>query len=153
MGELVSTKYTGSKDEIRALDTYIKLMRATHSVTSRVHNYLVEEKLTISQFGVLEAIFHLGPMVQRDLAAKLLMTCGNITTIVDNLEKRELVRRTRNSDDRRYITVQLTRTGEEVIRRLFPEHADRIRTELQILSAEEQELLGDLCRILGRQER
>ena len=153
MGELVSTKYTGSKDEIRALDTYIKLMRATNSVTSRVHNYLVEEKLTISQFGVLEAIFHLGPMVQRDLAAKLLMTCGNITTIVDNLEKRELVRRTRNSDDRRYITVQLTRTGEEVIRRLFPEHADRIRTELQILSAEEQELLGDLCRILGRQER
>ncbi len=60
----MGTKYKGTDLEILALDTYIKLMRATNSITSRVHRFIVKEKLTPSQFGVLEALFHLGAMVQ-----------------------------------------------------------------------------------------
>ena len=51
--------------------------------------------LTISQFGVLEALYHKGPLCQRDIAAKILKSTGNITMVIDNLEKRELVRRER----------------------------------------------------------
>ncbi len=148
----MGTKHRGSEEEIRALDTYIKLMRAVDSVTSRIHTHLAEEKLTISQFGVLEAIYHLGPMVQRDIAAKLLKTGGNITMVVDNIEKRGLVVRKRDSDDRRFINVHLTESGRDLIRRIFPRHADRIRTEMQILTADEQDILGDFCRRLGKKE-
>ncbi len=148
----MSTSYQGSEEEIRALDTYIKLMRATGSVTYRAHTHLVDVKLTPSQFGVLEALFHLGPLVQRDLANKLLVTGGNITMVVDNLEKRGLVLRKRDSDDRRFINVHLTEMGNELIGRLFPVHADIIKRELQVLTADEQDLLGDLCKKLGLNE-
>ncbi|MFC1627554.1 MarR family winged helix-turn-helix transcriptional regulator [Gemmatimonadota bacterium] len=148
----MSTRYQGSEEEIRALDTYIKLMRATGSVTYRAHTHLVEEKLTPSQFGVLEALFHLGPLVQRDLAEKLLVTGGNITMVVDNLEKRGLVLRKRDSDDRRFIYVYLTARGNELIGRIFPMHADVIRRELMALTADEQNLLGKLCKKLGRKD-
>mgnify|MGYP000381933987 CR=1 FL=1 len=40
-----------------------------------------------STFGILEALFHLGPLSQKSLGQKVLSTKGNITTIVDNLEK------------------------------------------------------------------
>ena len=148
----MSTRYQGSEEEIRALDTYIKLMRATGSVTCRAHTHLMEEKLTISQFGVLEALFHLGPLVQRDLANKLLVTAGNITMVVGNLKKRGLVLRKRDNDDRRFITVYLTARGNDLIGRIFPIHVDAIRREFSALTADEQDVLGNLCKKLGIKE-
>lgn len=53
--------YRGSKDEIRALSLYVKLVRASESVSARIHAHLSEAGLTVSQFGVLEALLHLGP--------------------------------------------------------------------------------------------
>ena len=58
----MSTHCRGSKKEIRALDAYIKLMRAAESVTDRTSRHLAAAGLTISQFGVLEALLHLGPL-------------------------------------------------------------------------------------------
>ncbi len=148
----MSIRYQGSEEQIRALNSYIKLMRAANSVTRKAHTHLAEEKLTTSQFGVLEALFHIGPMVQRDLAKKLLVTGGNITMVVDNLEKRGLVLRKRDSDDRRFISVYLTPRGKELIDRIFPIHADAIKSELTVLTADEQDLLGRLCKKLGTGE-
>ena len=145
----MSNNHQCSEEQLGALNAYIKLMRATNSVTRRAHTHLAAEKLTISQFGILEALFHLGPLVQRDLARKLLVTGGNITMVVDNLEKRGLVLRKRNSDDRRLITVHLTASGKDLIGRIFPVHAEVIRKELMSLTAEEQDLLGKLCKKLG----
>src|SRR6266581_6980244 len=96
------------KSTYRALNTYTKLMRAAESVTSRVHRVLATPKLTISQFGVLEALYHKGPLCQRDIASKILKSSGNITLVIDNLEKQNLVKRERTSADRRYLTVRLT---------------------------------------------
>ena len=88
----MATHYKGPPRQVSALDSYIKLMRASHSVTALIHRHLSEWKLTISQFGVLDALYHLGPLFQRDLAKKHLMSDANITMVVDNLEKRSLVR-------------------------------------------------------------
>ena len=134
---------------VTALDTFIKLLRATSSVTSRVHGHLAGEKLTESQFGVLEAISHLGPLCQRELSAKILKTGGNITMVVDNLEKRGLVRRQRDAADRRVVHVHLTPEGKDVIRRVFPRQAESIEQEMGLLSDEEQVQLGALCKKLG----
>lgn len=147
----MGSHYTGTDSERLALDSYIKLMRAAESVTSRVAQRLDRHGLTTSQFGVLEALLHLGPLCQRDLAAKILKSTGNLTLIIDNLEKRGLVRRERGSD-RRYLTVHLTAAGHTLIADLFPRHAVAIGDELATLSAEEQRELGRLCRKLGRRE-
>jgi MarR family transcriptional regulator, 2-MHQ and catechol-resistance regulon repressor len=132
-----------------ALNSYTKLMRAAESVTSRVHRPLVLHDLTISQFGVLEALYHKGPLCQRDIAAKILKSTGNITMVIDNLEKRGLVQRVRDSNDRRFLTVHLTTQGSGLIAEVFDTIQRAICGEMTTLVAEELELLGSLCKKLG----
>ena len=108
--------------------------------------------LTISQFGVLEALYHKGPLCQRDLAEKILKSTGNITMVIDNLEKRKLVRRERDIEDRRYLTVHLTEPGAELIATVFARVEAAIVLEMAALSHEEQEQLGKLCKKLGIKE-
>lgn len=148
----MGTRYLGTKDEVRALDTYIKLARAAESVSSRIHRHLADTDLTVSQFGVLEALLHLGPLYQRELAEKLLRSGGNMTLVIDNLEKRELVKREREADDRRCIKVCLTEKGKQLINQVFPSHVAAVVNEMSILTPEQQEELGRLCRRLGKQE-
>ncbi|NKB71440.1 MAG: MarR family transcriptional regulator [Candidatus Latescibacteria bacterium] len=146
------TKYTGSKREARALDTYIKLMRATETVTARLSALIADQTgLTTSQFGVLEGLLHLGPMCQKEIAAKQLKSGGNITLVIDNLEKRGLVRRQRSQQDRRLVIVHLTGEGEQLIRTYFPHHARAVAHELGVLTAPEQEQLAALTKKLGLQ--
>ena len=133
----------------RALNTYTKLMRAAESVTTRVHRVLAAPKLTISQFGVLEALYHKGPLCQRDIATKILKSTGNITLVIDNLEKTGLVRRERDCEDRRYVTIHLTEAGLKLITTVFTDVEASIVTEMGSLSESEQEALGDLCKKLG----
>jgi len=124
-------------------------MRAAESVTSRTSRPMTAADLTISQFGVLEALLHKGPLCQRDIAAKILKSSGNMTMVIDNLEKRGLVRRERDSEDRRYLTVHLTAAGSALIAKVFVDVAAAIVTEMGSLTAIEQEQLGRLCKKLG----
>lgn len=149
----MGTAHKGSEKEVRALDAYIKLMRAAETVTARLNRNLTAVNLTISQFGVLEALYHKGPLCQRDIAKKILKSTGNITMVIDNLEKRGLVRRERAADDRRYITIYLTENGTQLIAELFPRHAVTIADEMGALTAGEQTELGRLCRKLGLKEK
>ncbi len=143
------THYQGTEAQERALDTYIKLMRASDTLTARIKRLLAKENLTLSQLGVLEALLHLGPLCQTDIGAKLLKSSGNVTTVVDNLEKRALVRRQRDPEDRRYVTVHLTPSGRALIAEYFPRHVGQIATIMGALDPEEQAILGRLCRKLG----
>ena len=142
-------EFQGNKKEVRALGTYVKLMRAAESITSRVHKHLSSVGLTVSQFGVLEAIFHLGPLSQKDLGRKILRSSGNITMVIDNLEKRGLVRRKRDASDRRMFIVHLTIEGQRLIGKIFPSHSALITNELSVLNATDQKILGDLCKKVG----
>jgi MarR family 2-MHQ and catechol resistance regulon transcriptional repressor len=145
---------TNLTDEERlALRTFVKLVRAAETITVRVHRHLADANLTPSQFGVLEALLHLGPLCQKDLGAKILKSSGNLTLVLDNLEKRGLVLRERGVKDRRFITVSLTADGDKLIRAIFPRHVRAITEEMRVLTNAEQDELGRLCRIVGRQER
>jgi len=144
------THYQGPEDERRALDTYIKLARAAESVARRALECVHAAELTEGQFGVLEALHHLGPMMLSDLARKHLRSPNNLTVVVDNLEKLGLVRRERDCRDRRIIQVHLTPAGEEKITALFPQHAQAVAHEFAVLTEKEQALLGDLLRRVGK---
>ena len=149
----MGTKYKGSEKECRALNCYIKLVRATEVVNARTSQTFSAVGLTVSQIGVLEALFHGGPLCQRDIAKKILKSTGNITMVIDNLEKRQLVQRERDAEDRRFITIHLTDAGRELISSIFPQQVAAILAQMEVLTDEEQEELGRLCRKLGlRQE-
>ena len=147
------TKYKGTKKEELALETFVKFMRSANTVSAEVQNHLTKQKLTMSQFGVLEALYHLGPMYQRDLAEKILKTTGNIPTVIDNLEKRGLVERQREMKDRRYFKVVLTSSGRRLTKKIFPDHAEQITKCMSRLTMPEQRELGKLCKKLGVVEK
>lgn len=147
------THYKGTRDAVRALGAFVKLVRAAESVTARVHRHLIDAGLTVSQFGALEALFHVGPLSQAEIAKKVLKSTGNITMVIDNLERRGLVKRERQKDDRRYYIVQLTDEGRKLIKSIFPHHAAKIMEEMRVLNSAEQATLGNLCRKLGLRQQ
>lgn len=144
------THYQGSEAEVASLNAYIKLMRAGATVLNRVSPKLQRSGLTVSQFGVLEAIHHLGPMCQKELGEKLLQSGGNITMVVNNLERQGLVVRLRDEVDKRYILVHLTWRGSELIQQVFPEHLNEVQEIFDPLNLDELKQLSSLLRKLGK---
>ena len=145
----MSTHYEGTAAEIAALDAYIKLARAAESVSLRINDHLRDYNLTISQFGVLEALFHLGPMQVGELGSKILKSSGNMTLVIDNLEKNGLVTRARREDDRRRIDVHLTDKGQALVSGVLPRHVDGVVAAFAALEPEQLATLATLCRQLG----
>lgn len=128
----------------------MKLLRAGKAVVARIEPRLAENGLTPTQLGVLEAVLHRGPLSQRELGRKVLTSAGNMTDVVDKLERRGLVRRTRKPGDRRAVTIELTETGRQIITTLFPHHAEDIAAAMKGLTLAELGQLDALLRKLGQ---
>src|SRR4026208_2355867 len=105
------THYRGTTREVRALNAFIKLNRALDSVTAALNQGLIDEGVTPAQLGVLEALLHLGPLSAGELGRALLRSNPNVSLLLDNLERDQLVRRERSDPDRRVVTVSLTAQG------------------------------------------
>lgn len=109
-----------------------------------------EHGLTTPQFGILEALHHLGSLSLGDLADKLLVTGGNITYVMDRLEERGLVERDRSTEDRRVVMARLTPAGRELVAEVFPEHAACVRELMEGLEGDETAELRRLLKKLGK---
>jgi MarR family 2-MHQ and catechol resistance regulon transcriptional repressor len=121
-------------------------MSFSRVVASKVAEY----GLTPPQFGILEALYHLGPLTLGELADKLLVTGGNVTYVMDRLEEQGLVTRERSASDRRVVRAHLTQAGRDVIRDVFPGHAEFIRELVSTLPAQQQGELRELLKRLGK---
>ena len=142
--------FHGTTRQERALSAYVKLLRASETVQSEATRTLAGEGLSASQFAVLEALYHVGPLCLSDLAHKILKTSGNLTMVVGNLEKRGLVTRQQSAEDRRFVSVAITEKGRKLMARIFPVHLERIVGLMNRLSPAQQDELGRLCRKLGK---
>jgi MarR family 2-MHQ and catechol resistance regulon transcriptional repressor len=134
----------------QALRAYVKLLRASRAILARIEPGLAARGLTPTQLGVLEALWHKGPLTQGELGRKVLTSAGNMTDIVDKLSTRGLVRRVRDLADRRQVRVELTGCGSDLIATVFPCHAADIARAMAGLSSCELELLGTLLSRLGK---
>jgi MarR family transcriptional regulator, 2-MHQ and catechol-resistance regulon repressor len=146
----MGTHYRGRPAEVRALDLLIKLSRCASALSDRLEAPLREQGFTASQFGLLEALLHLGPLEPCELGPKLLTSRPNVVLLVDQLESRGLVRRLPVAHDRRRVLVELTPKGRRAIEHTFANHLSRVVEEASRLSASEQEELARLCRKLGK---
>lgn len=148
----MGTHYPGTESEKKTLNAFIKLMRATESMNNRLNRHLAEADLTLSQFGTLEVLHHLGPLNQRTIGEKLLKSGGNITMVIDNLERCGHVKRERDPSDRRAVLIHLTPKGKEFIEDFFPKHLEKIKEEFSVLTEQEKETLAEICKKLGLKE-
>jgi MarR family 2-MHQ and catechol resistance regulon transcriptional repressor len=142
--------YKGTKTERRALNAYINLTRAANTIESQMAAQLEVKGLSISQFGTLEALYHLGPLCQHEIAAKLLKSGGNITMVISNLEKQGWIKREHVPNDRRLLRIHLTPAGRRQAATILPPHVAAITKIMRNLTNKEQESLRNLCRKLGR---
>ena len=130
-----------------AVSAYVKLIRTAEQLHAEVSRGLSAEGLTASQFSTLKVLRMKGPLPQKSIASYLLRTGGNITVVVDNLEREKLVVRERDTQDRRQVYVRLTEEGAALFDRLYPAHLERIRQAMQGIVAEE---LSDFTQQLNR---
>jgi MarR family transcriptional regulator, 2-MHQ and catechol-resistance regulon repressor len=145
---LKSTQKYGKQADL-ALSVWVKLARAYMTVGKLTAAHIRIFGLTEPQFGVLECLGHLGPLTLSELSKKRLVSGGNMTCVVDNLEKEGLVERVHSTTDRRTIVVRLTPSGEALFLKTFPDHADFVTGTLSVLSEREQESLALLLKKLG----
>jgi len=146
----MQTKSPTTDHQRAVLKAYTQMMRATDAVTTCMHRHLADHGLTVSQFGVLEALYHRGPLCQRDIGRKILKTSGNMTTVIDNLEKRGLVVRVKDLADRRRMSVELTPAGFDLIDTVFPIHAEIAEQAFAVMAPGELLTLGNLLKKVGK---
>jgi len=143
-----TTKQYGKKVDL-ALSLWVKLTRAHdtfgHLTAANIRSF----GLTSAQFGVIECLGHLGTMLIGDLTKKHLVSGGNMTVVVNNLEKEGLVERSVNAKDHRAFYVKLTPKGKHLFEKIFLKHAQHIVKLASVLSESEQAELGLLLKKLG----
>ncbi|GJQ64537.1 MAG: MarR family transcriptional regulator [Melioribacteraceae bacterium] len=132
-----------------ALSTWVKLARASSTFQKKSMENIRSFKLTQPQFAVIEALGHLGPMKIGKLCDKMLVSGGNMTLVLDNLEKNSLIERIHSKEDRRAILVQLTKAGEKLFKEIFVKHAEFIKEQMSVLTKEEQKQMSVLLKKLG----
>jgi len=111
---------------------------------------IVATGLCLTDFAVLEALLHKGPMPVNTIGKKVLITSGSISTAVDRLSKKGLVKRAQDPSDGRVFMVHLTKSGRQVIEDAFRRHRRNLETTAGVLSDEERSTLVHLLKKLGR---
>ncbi len=144
--------FHGTPRQERALSAYVKLLRASETLHTEAARFLAHTDLSSSQFAVLEALYHVGPLCLSELARKILKTSGNLTLVAKNLEKRGLVIRQQSTQDRRFVSLAITEKGRKLMARIFPVHLARIVELMDRLNPAQQDELARLCRKLGKKQ-
>ena len=102
---------------------FLVLWKAARAVEAYAENSISQLEMCGSDFAVLEALLHKGPLPVNEIGKKVLLTSGSITVAVDRLEEKGLVERRAHGTDRRARIVHLTREGKKLITRAYANHA------------------------------
>jgi MarR family 2-MHQ and catechol resistance regulon transcriptional repressor len=141
---------TSPHNDCSAIHTWLLLWKASRAVEALATRSIAQHGMGASDFGVLEALLHKGPLTVSQLGLKVLLTSGSMTAAVDRLASRGLVTRSDDVSDRRSRIIQLTPQGRELIELAFACHREAMEQALQEFSQGERIILLPLLRSLGR---
>ncbi|OPH53426.1 MarR family transcriptional regulator [Paenibacillus ferrarius] len=139
-----------SEERNASLDLYIALSRASEWVNAHGDRDIRKHGLNRTEFGVLELLYHKGAQAIQQIGGKVLMSSGNITYVVDKLEKKDYVKRKTSTEDRRLIFAEITDKGKQFIEDIFPQHAEVIENAVAGLTTEEKKMASQLLKKLGK---
>ena len=128
---------------------WVVLWKATKAVEAHARRSVQGTELGLSDFGVLEALLHKGPLPISALGKKVLLSSGSMTAAVDRLEKSGYVERAPMSTDRRACIVHLTEEGSKLIGKVFAEHERDMERVFSLMDNSERRALANLLRKLG----
>ena len=129
---------------------FLVLWKAARAAQGYAEESISELEMCGSDFAVLEALLHKGPLPINEIGKKVLLTSGSITVAVDRLETKVLVERRPHGTDRRAKIVHLTKEGRKVITRVYANHAaDMERLASASLTRAERKTLIRLLKKIG----
>lgn len=129
---------------------FLVLWKAARAVQAYAEKTITDLEIGGSDFAVLEALLHKGPLPVNEIGKKVLLTSGSITVAVDRLEQKGLVERRAHGTDRRARIVHLTKEGRKVITRAYTQHAtDMEQLASASLTAGERTTLIRLLKKIG----
>ena len=131
---------SGTDDFLAGFDALAQAVRRARGANGRS----ADGGLTLSQYGLLEGLANRRAARVQELAAAAGISASTATRILDALERRGIVRRTRSSEDRRAVAVSLTEVGEELLHAEHEWLRGRQRAFYASLPPAEQELAPDL---------
>ena len=146
-------KHTYGAKADRAMRTWIDIARAFTVVRAKENSFIEANGLTIQQFGVLEALYHMGGLTVGELTKLVLSTPGNMTVVLKNLKQKGLIDTKHPENDRRVTVAAITDAGSAVISKIFPVHAKNMEGYFECLPDEEQETLSAILRKLRKANR
>lgn len=125
------------------------LGRAAKAIDNADRASIASTGLNVSDFSILEALLHKGPMPINTIGEKVLLTSGSMTAAANRLEKRKLVKRIKDSSDGRCFYLHLTKTGRRLIQHTFEKHAENLEQVVNVLSDLERSQLVRLLKKVG----
>ena len=137
-------------DRTAALRLLVVMSRALRAVSAPLREHLKRWDLSPTEFGVLEALYHKGPLPLSELAERVLITGASTTYTVKALEARGLLRRRASAEDQRFVFGELTDEGRSLVAEVFPAHAEQLRRAMRGLSRSEKREAAELLKRLGR---
>jgi MarR family 2-MHQ and catechol resistance regulon transcriptional repressor len=139
----------GANKDINAPKLMIVLARCHRALATSVERGIADLGLCLSDFMVLEALLHKGPLTISEIQGKVLLASGSMTAAADRVESMGLVVRKTIAKDRRARLLELTAKGRRLIERIYAEHAQRLENSMSVLSDEEKRCLYVGLRKLG----
>ncbi|MFA9375456.1 MAG: MarR family winged helix-turn-helix transcriptional regulator [Lachnotalea sp.] len=128
------------------LKAFIGLSRTTQALHKRAGSIFNKRGLTVSQFAVLEALYHKGDLTINEIIESILSTSGNMTVVINNLEKDSMIERYVNPKDKRSSVIAITQKGRKKVEEIFPVHLKDLEMSFQQLSEEEKQILVELLK-------
>ncbi len=144
-------KPSQARPDASGVHLWLLLWKASKAVEAHARRSVTATGLCLSDFGVLEALLHRGPLPISILGKKVLLSSGSMTAAVDRLERNGFVERGAASTDRRARIVHLTEEGSKLIRRVFAEHERDMERVFSRLNKTERNTLANLLRKLGHE--
>ncbi len=143
-------KRTQIRPDASGVHLWLLLWKASKAVEAHARRSAKATGLCLSDFGVLEALLHKGPLPISALGKKVLLSSGSMTAAVDRLERSNFVERAATPGDRRSRIVHLTEKGSNLISKMFAEHERDMEQVFSFLGKSERNALANLLRKLGR---
>jgi MarR family 2-MHQ and catechol resistance regulon transcriptional repressor len=125
------------------------LWKASKAVEKVDKTSIAQTGLGLSDFAIMEALLHKGPLPISQLGGKVLLTSGSMTAAINRLEKGGLVTRVQDQSDGRYCYVHLTKSGRNVIKEAYANHQVNLEKIAKILTSEERKELVRLLKKIG----
>ena len=133
------------------LKTLTILFRATNFIQETIKDDVSKHGLNLSEFGALEVLYHKGPLPVQSICEKVLIANSSMSYVIENLIKKELIKKTQNENDRRIHIVDLTEKGRLLFDDVYPKHLDHMRSVIDVLDESEEDELRKLLKKLGKQ--